>query len=334
MVRKRKIPSSYRVREWYQGEVSSDSEQEGGPPKRRATLNREEPVEIFSDPPSDPASSRTTRSPGSPPRISGSSSDLDVEESGSHHVEESDVELPSPLPSDLDQGFQSPDVEESGSQHVEEPDVEESDVELPSPLPSDLDQGLLSPDVESGSHHVEEPDVVFPSPLDLDLDDDPGSPPDDGDDDDDDGGSPPPPGSPLPPDDDDDDDWADSYQDLQDEIHFHDFYEEVCKDWLDTEVDHNVSKTATNIFWRLACTKIVKLFELKRRQNITRKVPQFQQVRKSNLKHIPPIEMEIGYMDKTTGDVIIESQLKKTPVKMYPPSQFQKVYEIASVKVS
>ena len=43
--------------------------------------------------------------------------------------------------------------------------------------------------------------------------------------------------------------------------------------------------------------------------------------------------MEIGYIERRSGELIIEKNLQSTPIKMYPPSEYKKANEMASVKV-
>ena len=140
--------------------------------------------------------------------------------------------------------------------------------------------------------------------------------------------SPPPQsaGSELPP-------GSIHFVEEPDRKNYYQLLDELANDWLNVENLHNVSKTATNCFWAIATEKIHELFEVKNFNGIRRKTPQFQQLRNKLNSKLPPIKMEIGYLDRHSGDLIVEDKLETTPVKLYPPSQFQKTYEIATVKV-
>ena len=135
-------------------------------------------------------------------------------------------------------------------------------------------------------------------------------------------------------DDDDDNHFEDPEDDEPDERSYQELFEQVSRDWMDIELDHQVSKTASNLFWKIASSKMIKMFEKKRTENIGRKTPQFQQIRRNFNKTVPTISMDIGYIDKGTGELTVEHDLQQTPVKNYPPSQYKKAFEIAKVDVS
>lgn len=48
---------------------------------------------------------------------------------------------------------------------------------------------------------------------------------------------------------------------------------------------------------------------------------------------LPPIDIEIGYKDKTSGEISVVND-SITPLKRFPEGQFEKLYEIGTVKVS
>lgn len=68
-------------------------------------------------------------------------------------------------------------------------------------------------------------------------------------------------------------------------------------------------------------------------QNITKKVPQFQQIRRKLYENrTPDVNLEIGYKNKETDEVTIINDTV-TPKSRFPPNRFDKMFEIASVKV-
>ena len=392
MGRKRKIPYSYKIRPWFQGDVSSDSEDNGPQPQRPCLVNPDNQLAIHSDPPSEPASSSSFQSLTSQASlvssVNTSTSQQNVSEQNEYHVssdvpedlhdDHSSSDVPedprddhssSDVPEDPRDDHSSSDVPEDPRDHQESSDVpedprdhQESSDDFPEDLndhqessddfPEDLNdvpelpcyQGsqLISHDQQDlhSSPESRGSDELMSSPLpdvnsgpEDDLspasgvqDDASGVAEDDlGNDDventvDDDGF--------------DDPEFLEVSADMIEERDYHSLLEELSGDWLKTELDHHVSKTATDIFWRLACTKIVKLFEIKSRQNIKRKLPQFQQIRRNLCNNIPPIKMELGFINKETGQLEIHENLDKTPVKRFPPSKFQKAYEISSIEVS
>ena len=108
--------------------------------------------------------------------------------------------------------------------------------------------------------------------------------------------------------------------------------DELSKEWLLLELRHRVSKAASNDFWDLACSKFHNLMETKIAEMVYKKVPKFQNQRKKLFSmHIPKINLSIGYKDKTTNEVIVV-EAEKTPVS-YSPSDFIKLFEVATVKV-
>lgn len=321
--RKRKIPTTYKLRPWYQGEISSDSDDNLSPPLRTPILPQHRPNVVDSDPPSAPASSVSQSGASLPSSgdIPSSDNDDPARTTPQHQRRYSSQ-------SDLSRGavphLTDDEVDPNEATRVQHTDSGDDVVAASDKTESDSDIEYFNeigrrgvPQEPMDVHNDEEdPERNDDDDPEVFLDDD-----EDDDDEDDDHNE----------DDDDDESFENTNTDATD---FKDLFEEVCSDWLTLELDHHVSKTASNSFWSLACSKMVKLFELKKLENITRKVPQFKQIRRKRLTKTPKIKMEIGYIDKSTGELTVEEDLVNTPVKMYPVSQFQKAYEIASIKVS
>lgn len=109
----------------------------------------------------------------------------------------------------------------------------------------------------------------------------------------------------------------------------------LAEDWIMCENEHRVSKEATNVFFELAKKWFQKLHEAKQSAGITKATPQFVHLRRLlNKKKLPPISLEVGYKNKEDGEITIRRNLKSNPVGQFPQNQFEKLYEIASVKVS
>lgn len=105
--------------------------------------------------------------------------------------------------------------------------------------------------------------------------------------------------------------------------------EQLKSAWLLTEVKHKVSKTATDHFWRTALQFFPKL----KSAHGDKKTNQFKSYRKNMYEDLmPPISLEIGYKNRTTGIIEVVNETY-TPIKRYPPSQYEKLFEIATVKV-
>ena len=113
-------------------------------------------------------------------------------------------------------------------------------------------------------------------------------------------------------------------------------YKEILSDlaekWLLTEVNHRVSREASDQFWALANNMFHRLYLAK--GNFGRKVPQFQTLRaKMYMNRTPPVQMEIGYQCKETGEISVVKEATSTPVARFPPCTYRRLYEIGSVDV-
>lgn len=107
----------------------------------------------------------------------------------------------------------------------------------------------------------------------------------------------------------------------------------LSKDWLMLENRHTISKTASNELWSLGRNYFVRMGEL--RQESFNKIPQLRSLRdKLHEEYVPNIKLEVAYQSKSTGDIIVMRDIESTPVKQFPPSEFIKIYESASVEVS
>ena len=65
-----------------------------------------------------------------------------------------------------------------------------------------------------------------------------------------------------------------------------------------------------------------------------KKVPQFSHIRDNLYKtKVPPVNLEIGFKSKD-GEITVLKDVTTAPNSRYPPSSFDRLYEIASVDVS
>ena len=107
----------------------------------------------------------------------------------------------------------------------------------------------------------------------------------------------------------------------------------LVKDWILVEIEHRVSKKASNEFWRLSNTMFHQMYIAK--GNRGRSIPQISHLREKLYKdYVPPVHMDVGYESKDNGDVTVLKDISSIPVSKFPPSQFRKLYEIAYVDVS
>lgn len=100
------------------------------------------------------------------------------------------------------------------------------------------------------------------------------------------------------------------------------------------ETQHHVSKEAANEFFELGKKWFPLLYEAKQREGITRKVPQFVHLRrKLHERNVPKISLDVAYVHKTTGEETVLRDVQSIPTKQFPPNEYLKIYEMASVKV-
>ena len=105
------------------------------------------------------------------------------------------------------------------------------------------------------------------------------------------------------------------------------------EEWIMNENDHQVSKAGSSGFWNVATkwmTKLSSAFEREKKK----KFPKFAHIRKKLVKnYVPPIALKTGYVNKETNELTITTDMEKTPVKDFPADRYEKVFEIANVKV-
>ena len=122
------------------------------------------------------------------------------------------------------------------------------------------------------------------------------------------------------------------------ENNFEDTYKDVLhslsKHWLVTQLCQKVSAKAANQFWDLSITYLPKLVMFKEREGNVKNIPKFiQERRKLYQKYCPDVQMEFGFQKKSDGSIIKVSG-SSTPLKdLQQNPEYQKLYEIASIKV-
>ena len=110
--------------------------------------------------------------------------------------------------------------------------------------------------------------------------------------------------------------------------------QKLSKEWLDTELDHTVSKTASDAFWAVGKKWFHKLFSTKALQNVRRKTPTFTHIRRQLYdKWTPPVKMEFGFKHKDTGAYTVVEDSEVTPKTRFPANEYDKMWEIAYVEV-
>ena len=106
-------------------------------------------------------------------------------------------------------------------------------------------------------------------------------------------------------------------------------FEDLKSKWLLTEINHSVSKCASESFWKIAVHYFPKLSSAIGRKKTT----QFKTIRRQlHNDLLPNIDLEIVYKNKVSGQLhTVRNSV--TPVKNYPSDKFEKLYEIGTIKV-
>lgn len=128
-----------------------------------------------------------------------------------------------------------------------------------------------------------------------------------------------------PPDDPDNDDLQHDYESL---------LFQMSKKWYLTFLDHKVSITAAEEFWRISRLFWPKILQAKQEEGVTRKTPLFQNQRKFlDNRLCPDIHMEFTFLNIITG-VVVKINSTTTPLKDYQRNpDYIKLYEEAHIQV-
>lgn len=110
-------------------------------------------------------------------------------------------------------------------------------------------------------------------------------------------------------------------------------FSNLTKDWVLAEIDHKVSKRASECFWKVANKYFHCLYLAKEREARRKKVPQFKAARNTMYQNkVPKVIVEVAYKNNQTGELTVERG-STTPTSKYPGNVYSKMYEMASVQV-
>ena len=119
--------------------------------------------------------------------------------------------------------------------------------------------------------------------------------------------------------------------DEEEEEDYKGLLEALVKKWLNVQLTHEVSASATEAFWKTAMDFIPKLAEHRSQNNINKNVPGYKHLRSTLYKdYCPKIYMTFAYMKKSDNTIEIV-ECEKAPRR--PKSQYIKLYEEAHIKV-
>ena len=132
---------------------------------------------------------------------------------------------------------------------------------------------------------------------------------------------------------DEDEEDDDNEVDEENKESFTYLFRKFAEDWTTAEVNHRVSKRASAGFWNVARKWMGSLTSAFNKDG-KKKFPKYEHTRKKITKeNVPPISMDIGYLHKESGELTIVEDSDKNPILKFPSDVYEKVYEIASIKV-
>ena len=109
----------------------------------------------------------------------------------------------------------------------------------------------------------------------------------------------------------------------------------LAEDWIECEIDHRISKEASNELFELGKKMFAKLYHAKNSEGVRKNVPQFVHLRRLLYdKKVPEVSMDVSYLNKSSGEIVVLHDQKDIPRSRFPANKFTKLYEIAKVKVS
>ena len=126
------------------------------------------------------------------------------------------------------------------------------------------------------------------------------------------------------------DSWEDENEEQDNEYQV--LLQTLTEKWLLVELNHTVTKAATNAFWRLATSLLPSLFDAKKRLDVTRKIPQFVHIRRQlHKRFLPDIDHSTAYRQEGSEEIVeLRDHEKLDEIQTNP---FLKIYETASVSV-
>lgn len=122
---------------------------------------------------------------------------------------------------------------------------------------------------------------------------------------------------------------------LDDEDDYASLLKAMSRKWYSAQLNHKVSATAAEAFWKIAKTYWPKIVQAKQSEEVEKSTPLFPNQRKKLDKQLcPEIHMEFGFLNVTTGEVETVNSMT-APLKDYERNpNYIKLYEEAHIKVN
>ena len=106
--------------------------------------------------------------------------------------------------------------------------------------------------------------------------------------------------------------------------------ERLAKEWLIIEMSHNVSKRASDKFWKAAQKFIATNYTKRSMRNES-----YTHIRRQLMrKYCPKVSIDLAYKDSKTGELHLEKDVEKITSAQYRKPEFEPLYQIAHVEVS
>ena len=120
----------------------------------------------------------------------------------------------------------------------------------------------------------------------------------------------------------------------EDDESFDSFLKSFSREWLNTQLTHQVSLAACNAFWKIAFRGIPSILEMKKIEKINKAIPQYPQIKKNIYNDLcPDIKMHFVYENTSDGS-IIHVNTGTTPITKYQRDpMYKKLYEEAHIEV-
>lgn len=119
----------------------------------------------------------------------------------------------------------------------------------------------------------------------------------------------------------------------EDKDSFNYLFRRFSEDWTSSQVNHRVSLKASASFWNVARKWILPLSSAFNKDG-KKKFPKFDHTRRKIVKkYVPPISMDVGFVHKETNELSVIRNSETVPIRKFPRDVYEKVFEIASIKV-
>lgn len=119
---------------------------------------------------------------------------------------------------------------------------------------------------------------------------------------------------------------------IEENMSYDELLRHLSREWILLELHHRTSKAASQDFWDLAKKCFPRLYKKRIDDMVYKPIPKFRSQRKRVYKDdVPEVTMEIAYRNKDTKELTVV-QADKTPTT-FNPKNFEKIFEVATVKV-